>query len=134
MSDCVFCSDPSRAGEVVFENAVAWVIVHPDWACRGHAMVVAREHVENISQLSDWPALAAIYAKAERVLLDLTGADRAIVMKLGIATPHLHLHIYPLSAQLDRDAVMRIINAEVRVDRDDAFIEAFRSAVAEPPL
>ncbi|HEX8153314.1 MAG TPA: HIT domain-containing protein [Thermoanaerobaculia bacterium] len=131
MSDCVFCGDPSRAGEIVFENDVAWVIVHPDWACRGHVMVAAREHVENIAQLSDWASFAAIYARAERVLLELTRTDRAIVLKLGIATPHLHLHVYPVSAELDRNAVMRIINAEVRVERDDALVAAMRSAMTD---
>jgi len=48
-------------------------------------------------------------------------------MKLGIATPHLHLHIYPVSASLDRRAVFDIINAKTRVPRDEAFIENVRA-------
>ena len=104
-----------------------------DWAAqyRGHAMVVAKRHVENVSDLAagEWAHIAALYARTERVLLELTNADRAIVMKLGIATPHLHLHIYPVSAKLDRAAVMRIIDAEVRADRDEAFVEELRRAL-----
>jgi len=63
----------------------------------------------------------------ERVLLEVTGSDRAILMKLGIATPHLHLHIYPVSASLDRRAVFDIIEAKTRVTRDEAFIENVRA-------
>lgn len=131
MSDCVFCSDPSRAGDVVLEDEHALVVLHEDWACRGHAMVVARRHVENVSDLSadEWSHLSALYARVERLLLAVTGADRAIMMKLGIATPHLHLHIYPISASLDRAAVMRIINAEVREVRDEVLVGTVRAAL-----
>lgn len=131
MSACVFCEDAGRAGEIVFEDEHALVVLHDDWACRGHAMVVARRHVENVSDLSapEWAHLSALYARTERVLLAATGAARAIVMKLGIATPHLHLHIYPVSASLDRSAVMQIIDAKVREPRDEALVDAVRLAL-----
>jgi diadenosine tetraphosphate (Ap4A) HIT family hydrolase len=108
----------------VFEDEHSLVVLHDDWSVRGHAMVAARRHVENVSDLGadEWSHLAELFARTERVLLELTNADRAIVMKLGIATPHLHLHIYPVSASLDREQVMRVINAETRVQRDDAFV------------
>jgi diadenosine tetraphosphate (Ap4A) HIT family hydrolase len=125
---CVFCDDASRAGDVVYEDEHALVVLHEDWSVRGHAMVAAKRHVENVSDLAadEWLQVAQLFARTERVLLELTGADRAIVMKLGIATPHLHLHIYPLSAELDRAAVMLVINAETRVDRDEQFVAAVR--------
>lgn len=131
MSGCVFCSDPSRAGDVVFEDEHALVVLHEDWSCRGHAMVVAKRHVENVSDLTaaEWSHLSALYARAERLLLEVTRADRAIVLKLGIATPHLHLHIYPVSASLDRAAVMQIIDAKVREPRDQALVDAVRHAL-----
>ena len=129
--DCVFCTDASRAGDVVFEDEHAMVVLHEDWSVRGHAMVAARRHVENVSDLAadEWSHIAQLFARVERVLLRLTNAERAIVMKLGIATPHLHLHIYPLSAQLDRAAVMRIIDAETREERDAQFVENVRQAL-----
>ena len=91
-------------------------MLHPDWAVRGHAMVVWKQHVENVSDLTteEYRHFSAIHQRAERTLLSVTGADRAILLKLGIATPHLHLHIYPLSAALGRDEVMTIIDARVR--------------------
>ena len=126
--ECVFCTDVTRAGDVVFEDQRTWVVLHDDWSVRGHAMVVWKPHVENFSDLTteDAAHFARVHRRAERALLDLTGADRAILMKLGVATPHLHLHIYPLSATLDRASVMRIINGEVREQRNDGFVTAVR--------
>jgi len=130
--DCVFCIDVTRSGDVVFEDQRTWVVLHDDWSVRGHAMVVWKLHVENFSDLTpeDAAHFARVHRRAEKALLDVTKADRAILMKLGIATPHLHLHIYPIRASLDRDAVMRIINAETREKRDDALIDAVRQAVS----
>ena len=96
---------------------------------RGHAMVVWKTHVENVSDLSleDAAHLSQVHHAAEKALLAATGTDRAVLLKLGIATPHLHLHIYPVSAALDRAAVMAIIDARTRVTRDEAFVEHVRS-------
>lgn len=128
--ECVFCTDVTRSGDVVFEDQRTWVVLHDDWSVRGHAMVVWKLHVENFSDLTaeDAAHFARVHRRAEKALLAVTGADRAILMKLGIATPHLHLHIYPVSASLGRDAVMRIIDGDTRAPRDDAFVEAVRHA------
>lgn len=127
--ECVFCTDVTRSGDVVFEDQRTWVVLHDDWSVRGHAMVVWKQHVENFSDLTpeDAAHFARVHRRAESALLEVTRAERAILMKLGIATPHLHLHIYPVSASLDRDAVMRIINAEMHEIRDVAFIEQTRN-------
>ena len=134
---CIFCNDPRAAGEVLFEDDRTLVILHNDWAVRGHAMVVWKAHVENVADLAtdEHAHFASVHHRAERALLDATGADRAILLKLGIATPHLHLHIYPVRASLDRAAVMAIIDGKVRVARDDAFVEAVRAALdtTRPP-
>jgi diadenosine tetraphosphate (Ap4A) HIT family hydrolase len=129
--ECVFCTDAARAGDVVFEDEHAMVVLHEDWSVRGHAMVAARRHVENVSDLAaeEWAHIARLFARVERVLLRLTKTDRAIVMKLGIATPHLHLHVYPVSAALDRAAVMRVINAETREARDERFVANVRQVL-----
>lgn len=92
-------------------------------------MVIAREHVENLSDLADLDAFMRVYRAAERALIELTGADRAMILKLGIVTPHLHLHIYPVTAALDRASVMAIIDARVREQRDSAFVDAVRRTI-----
>ena len=86
-------------------------------------MVIWKRHVENISQLNDEELAhySRVYQRAERFLLELTGSDRAIMLKLGIATPHLPLPIYPVIARLDRAAVMVIIEGWVRDPRYEDF-------------
>lgn len=132
---CVFCEDVNRSGDLVYEDDETWVLLHPDWAVRGHAMVVSRRHVENISDLSsdEWEHFGRVLRWVEGVLLDLTGADRAIVMKLGIATPHLHLHIYPVSSEATREEVFAAIDAKVPGTRDELFIGAVTEALLTPP-
>jgi diadenosine tetraphosphate (Ap4A) HIT family hydrolase len=130
---CLFCNEPRTAGEVLFEDARVLVILHEDWAVRGHAMVVWKEHVENVADLAldDYLHFAAVHHRAERALLAVTRADRAILLKLGIATPHLHLHIYPVSAALDRGQVMEIIDGRVRDAMDDRDRQAFLNELRE---
>lgn len=116
----------------MYEDERAAVVLHDDWAVRGHAMVIWKAHVENIADLStdEFLHFAGVYHRAERALLDITQAERAIVLKLGIATPHLHVHIYPVSAALSRAEVMDIIDARVRdfpPERErTAFVEDLR--------
>jgi diadenosine tetraphosphate (Ap4A) HIT family hydrolase len=133
---CAFCDNVRAAGDVLAEDARLWVVLHEDWAVRGHAMVVWKKHVENVADLSagEYAHFAAAHHRAERALLAATGAERAILMKLGIATPHLHLHIYPVAATLDRAAVMRIIDARVREPRDEALVAQLRSRLDSQPL
>src|SRR5437588_984118 len=133
---CIFCNDPRAAGEVLFKDDRTLVILHNDWAVRGHAMIVWKAHIENVADLTagEYAHFAAAHHRAERALLAATGADRAILMKLGIATPHLHLHIYPVAATLDRAAVIRIIDARVREPRDEALVAHLRSLLdSQPP-
>jgi diadenosine tetraphosphate (Ap4A) HIT family hydrolase len=125
---CVFCKDLNTL-ELVYDDDSAAVALHSDWAVRGHAMVIAKRHVENLSELPESEHFMSVYRNAERALLRLTGAERAVIVKLGIVTPHLHLHIYPVSSSLDRAAVMDIIEGRTRVARDEAFVAAVRSAL-----
>src|SRR6266852_2722022 len=106
---CLFCGHLTSL-EIIYDDDRAAVALHEDWAVRGHAMVIWKRHVENISQLTEDQArdFASVYRRTEGILLDLTGADWAIMLKLGIITPHLHVHIYPVSKGLDRQAVMDI--------------------------
>lgn len=125
---CVFCTDPWNAGEILVETSAATVILHDDWAVRGHTMIVAKRHVENLSDLGDGEATDFLHVVrgVETLLLEETATDRAIILKLGIQTPHLHVHIYPVSADLDRSQVMAIIDARVRVPKDERFVRLLK--------
>src|SRR5436853_4096368 len=127
---CLFCRKID--GDVLYEDHRCAVVLHDDWSVLGHSMVVWKSHVENVSDLSEDDAahLSRMHHAAERALLAATGAERAILMKLGIATPHLHLHIYPVSASLDRAAAFGIIDGKARAERDDSFIARVRAALA----
>src|ERR1700686_4434407 len=96
---CVLCEAPGSVGTIVFEDDRVIVLLHDDWAVAGHALVIARQHVQNASDLE--PADAAhfweVYGRAERAVLAAANAERAMMLKLGIQAPHLHLHIYPVS-------------------------------------
>lgn len=124
------CADLS-ALELVFEDPAVAVVVHEDWAIRGHLMVVWKTHVENVSDLTgeDAARLMRAYRRAERAVLELTGAERAIIMKLGIATPHLHLHIFPVRATMTREHVMNVIESRTREPYDGAFVDTLRRAL-----
>ncbi|HEX9500105.1 MAG TPA: HIT family protein, partial [Thermoanaerobaculia bacterium] len=120
---CLFCGHLNSL-EIIYDDDRAAVALHEDWAVRGHAMVIWKRHVENISALSE-DELAhfwSVYQNAERALLEITNAGRAIMLKLGIAVPHLHVHIYPVRASLDRVAVMDIIEGRTRDARDEGFV------------
>jgi diadenosine tetraphosphate (Ap4A) HIT family hydrolase len=96
---CVCCNDVRGAGEVVEENAHAWVVRHP----QGQTMIVAKRHVENVSDLEEeeWLAIARTWHRAERAL----NAERVIVLKLGVATPHLHIHLHPFPRTATRQEI-----------------------------
>ena len=117
----------------MFEDDATWVILHPDSAVRGHAMVVAKTHVQNVSDLTEdeWAHFARVQRRAEQALLEETGAERAILLKLGIQTPHLHIHIYPVSAALDRASVQNIIDARVTEPRDADFASRVRTRLTQ---
>jgi diadenosine tetraphosphate (Ap4A) HIT family hydrolase len=96
-------------------------------------MVVAKRHVQNVSDLpeEEWAHFGRAQRRAEQALLDETGTERAILLKLGIQTPHLHIHIYPLSAALDRAAVMNVIDARVSEPRDADFASRVRARLTQ---
>ena len=121
MAGCTFCDETHAT---VYDDDRCFVMLHDDSAVRGHAMVVWKQHVENLSDLNadDATHFINVHRAAERALLQVTGCERAVLMKLGIATPHLHLHIYPVSATADRAAVMAAINGETREEREEDFV------------
>ena len=96
-------------------------------------MVIWRTHVENVSDLGEEEArhLIDVERRVERALLRATGAERAILMKLGIVTPHLHVHIYPVASKLTRAEVQAIIDAKTREEVEADFAERVRAFISE---
>ena len=125
---CVLCDDVASTGDVVFEDVHTLVILHDDWSTKGHAMVVAKKHVENVSDLDrdEWMHFARVWHRAESVLREITNAERVIAMKLGIQTPHLHVHLYPFPSKATREDVFAAIDGKTAEPRTDAFVERVR--------
>lgn len=128
---CVFCDDRDSAGETILDFGEWSLLLHPDSAVRGHGMLVVRRHVENFSDLSDSEAqqFARVAKVCERALLDATATDRAILFKLGIASPHLHIHIYPVSRTATRAEVQRVIDGNVSEPRASGFAALVRERI-----
>lgn len=108
--NCVFCTDVTKAGEVLSEDAHSWVIRHP----QGQTMLVARRHVQNVGELDEdeWLHLARVWHRTERAM----NAERVMVMKLGLQTPHLHIHLFPFGASATREEVFAAFAGEKRRD------------------
>lgn len=96
---CVFCTDVKKAGDVLAEDEHSWVVRHPN----GQTMIVAKRHVQNVSDLpeEEWLHLARVWHRTEKAM----AAERVMVMKLGIHTPHLHIHLFPFDESATRDDV-----------------------------
>jgi histidine triad (HIT) family protein len=125
MTSCPLCEaalDPQRAGALLLEDERLFAVLHEDWAVAGHSMLVWKDHRENLSDLDQHEAahMMASLHRLEGALLEATGAERAVLMKLGIQVPHLHLHVYPVSRNLDREGVMSIIDGKVAERRSAA--------------
>lgn len=119
MRHCVLCNNLTAAGDLILDFGFWKLLLHPDAAVAGHAMLVAGRHVENFADLAESEALqfARVQPPCERALLEATGTQRAILMKLGLQTPHFHVHIYPVIDTMDRAAVMRAIDGQSREER-----------------
>lgn len=126
LMQCSFCDSGGNFttfGQIIHEDDRAAVLLHPDSAVAGHAMLVWKRHVENVADLdpAELTHFSALHHAAERALLSVTGHPRAILLKLGLMTPHLHLHIYPVPASATRDQVMAAINAASTEEREEGF-------------
>ena len=96
---CVFCNNVHDAGTLLSEDDDAWVVRHP----QGQTMIVAKRHVENVSDLDEdeWLRIAKTWHRVEREL----SAERVIVLKLGVQTPHLHIHLHPFPTSASRQEI-----------------------------
>lgn len=127
----VFISGRSEA-EPLFQNELAAVTISDDWAVAGHLVIVASRHVENSADLSpaEFYGFFDVFRAAERALLEATEAERVVVMKLGLAVPHLHHHLYPFSKTATREEVFAAINMTSRQELEGEERRAFTERLA----
>lgn len=101
--DCVFCGIAKSLIDVrenlLYEDDNVIIILDSDMVIKGHALVIWKEHAENISDLSkaELSYFSNLLHAAEKTLLELCSCDRAINLKTWFLVSHLHYHIYPVS-------------------------------------
>src|SRR5258708_16688147 len=127
---CVLCDAPESIGTIVFDDDRVVVLLHDDWAVAGHALVIARQHVQNASDLDPIDAMYfwEVYARAERAVLAAAGVGRAMMLKLGIQVPHLHVHIYPVAATASRAEVFAAFDGKARAELSETQRETYVDA------
>lgn len=136
---CKLCRAVGGDGDepLLLHDPAGVVLLSDDWSVRGHIVVVARSHVENTSELpaDEAARFFELLTRAERAVLDFSGADRAVLMKLGLAVPHLHVHVYPVTREATREEVFAAINLTSRVDlpadERDRFVAGLRDRMEE---
>ena len=133
---CAFCEaagDLSSFGTTIYADRHCEVLLHPDSSVAGHAMLVWKRHVSNVADLDDAELahFGNVHRAAERVLLRETGRERAILLKLGLQVPHLHLHIYPVAATAGRVEVMAAIEGAVTEARPEGFAQRCRRSLTD---
>ena len=98
---CKFCGlcegrDPADPLHVV-EMDRSWAFLDPNQTYRGHAIVVAKGHHEDIGAMPVDEG-AALYAEMTRVagaVRRACKADHMNYLSLGNVVRHVHWHIYP---------------------------------------
>lgn len=102
--DCIFCkivAGEIPAVKVLDEDKVlAFMDINP--ACRGHMLVIPKNHAENIFEISETD-LSAVMSAVKRCAVavkEVVQAEGVTVLQLnGKASdqlvPHLHVHIMP---------------------------------------
>ena len=102
--DCIFCKIAN--GEIpsatVYEDSICRVILDVNPANKGHALIIPKEHFDNIYELDDDTAahvfkVATKISKAYKKALDFDGLN--IVQNNGEVAGqtvfHFHMHIIP---------------------------------------
>ncbi len=117
--DCVFCKIASHeveAPDIFFEDEKVFVMLDRDWAVKGHALVISKEHVLNMSDLSqeDFSHFSDIMRKTEKVLLKTLARDKTVVLKSGGIVSHFHFHIYPVLSSMPWEAIQALFSKEIR--------------------
>lgn len=104
MDNCIFCK--IAAGEIpsitLFEDEDVRVIFDIGPATKGHALVILKEHYENVYEVPE-EILAKAHITAKKIaiaLKEITGCDGINILQnngeaAGQSVFHLHIHVIP---------------------------------------
>jgi hypothetical protein len=86
--DCVFCKFALHKLDnldIFYEDEDVFVMLDRDWAVKGHSLVVWKEHVLNMSDLSreEFAHFSEVVRATEETLLNVLEKDKSIVLCSG---------------------------------------------------
>lgn len=133
-------------GGVVFENDL-WLIRHapPPFGVPGWMTLQSQRHSPGIAHFDD--AEAANFGLAlrhfERVLEEVTGAQKIYTVSMNESFPHFHAHLVPRYAEMPRNARGYAVyglqqlagKGEIQIDEAEVtrLTNAYRDALASNP-
>ena len=137
MKDCIFCKIASHQiekTEVFFEDEKVFAMLDDDWAMKGHSLIVWKEHVVNMSDLSenDFLHFSRICRKTEARLLKVLHLNKSIVLKSGLLEPHFHFHIYPVKSDVPWNTVRDMFEKKVQYTSVNKEKEEFLISLRSP--
>ncbi|MCK5059560.1 MAG: HIT domain-containing protein [Candidatus Pacebacteria bacterium] len=100
--NCVFCEIANKettSPRIFFEDEKVLAMLSAYQATKGHTLIVWKDHVNNVSDISedDFIHFSRIFRKVELALLRTLNLDKSVVLKNEGIISHFHFHIYPLS-------------------------------------
>lgn len=115
--DCIFCKFAAHEIEipnVFFEDEKVFAMLDRDWAVKGHALVVWKDHAVNMSDLEteDSAHFSETVRKTEKALLKTLNMDKSIVLKSGGIVSHFHFHIYPVLSSMPWDVIHALFSKD----------------------
>jgi len=102
--DCIFCKLANGVFQTnsIYEDDKFNVILDMGPATKGHALILPKEHADNLYELPDETAAAAMVLakKLAKKMVDKLGADGLNVVQnngeaAGQTVMHYHLHLIP---------------------------------------
>ncbi len=104
ITTCPFCriiSGQRVPKEIIYQDERVLVMLDEDDVIKGHTLVVWKEHVENIGDLSNrqFQYFSKILHSTEVALLKLLAVDKSVILKSGGFVSHFHFHIYPVKKE-----------------------------------
>jgi histidine triad (HIT) family protein len=102
MAECLFCRIVSGElpATIVYEDDTSVAFLDHRPLFHGHTLLVPREHVETLGELS--PKIVGPYFEAAQVLaravesaMDAEGSFVAMNNRVSQSVPHLHVHVVP---------------------------------------
>ncbi len=100
MCECVFCHKEQIVTDFVYEDELVMAFMDMDPINEGHVLIVPKQHVDTIVELSD-EMLTVIMNVAKKIVIALTeiyGNEDYSIMQNGgkfCDFGHAHFHVFP---------------------------------------